>query len=363
MGRKAVEMGALAVKNLSKPGLHFVGGVDGLALQITPSGARSWVFRAMMGGRRREMGLGSYPDVPLADAREKARAARSKVWEGVDPIEQKRAAKSALAATKALDMTFRDGAMQYMENHEKGWSERSHAQWQSSLAAYVFPKIGGMLMRDIEKAHVLQILQPIWTKKTETASRIRGRIEKILAWATVSGMRSGPNPAEWRNQLQLSMAAPAKIRKIEHFKALPYSEMASFMKKLKAMEGQGARALEFTILTAARSGQTRGASWSEIDLERKVWTVPKERMKIKREHRVPLSEAAIPAHRRKAHEQRTGGVPLPPSQPQSDHEDPGCFHQPPASTFSRPSAHDSQLGQGARPGVLLAPQDRKPWSQ
>lgn len=294
MARKAAELGALAVQRLSQPGLHFVGGVAGLALQVKTTAARSWILRATVGGKRRDIGLGGFPDVTLAQAREKARAVREQVRQGVDPVAERRAAIGRLRAEQAAAMTFEKASKTYVEAHEASWRNPKHAQqWRSTLEQYAYPVMGAALLRDIELRHVMAVLSPIWQEKTETASRLRGRIERVLDWATVCGHREGPNPARWKGHLDKLLARPAKIATIEHHAALPVAEMGDFMARLRKAEGIGARALEFAILTAARSGEVRGATWSEIDLDDAVWTVPAERMKAGREHRVPLTPAAI----------------------------------------------------------------------
>ncbi|MCX5542588.1 tyrosine-type recombinase/integrase [Paraburkholderia sp. CNPSo 3076] len=294
MPKKAKELAAIEVSRLASPGLHFVGGVAGLALLVAESGARSWILRVVIGGKRRDMGLGGYPDVTLALAKEAARTARERIRAGVDPIEEARAAKSALAAAQAAAITFEQAAKTYMSDKEGEWGNAKHrAQWQSTLETYAYPVIGKLLVRDIELAHVLRVLEPMWKEKTETASRVRGRIEKILDWATVRGYRAGPNPARWKGHLENTLAKPSKIAAVEHHAALDFREIGSFMAQLRAHEGMGARALEFAVLTAARSGEVRGATWSEIDLDAGVWAIPAARMKAKRDHRVPLSEPAV----------------------------------------------------------------------
>lgn len=294
MARKAQELGPLQVSRLNDPGHHFVGGVSGLALQIAPGGSRSWVLRVMIGGKRREMGLGGYPDVTLAYARDAAREARAKIKSGIDPINEAKAAKVTLSALRAKQVTFKKSALDYMDAQRPTWkSGKSYDQWLSSLENYVFPSIGQMIVADVDLHHILAILTPIWDTKTETADRVRGRVERILDYAKVARLRSGENPARWKGHLDLMLAAPSKIKNVQHFRALHYKELGEFMRQLRNMPGQGAAALEFTILTVARSEQTRGATWSEIDLEEAMWVIPKERMKSKREHRVPLSEAAI----------------------------------------------------------------------
>ncbi len=294
MPKKAKELGPLAVSKLSEPGLHFVGGVAGLALQVLPGGGRTWVLRAMMGGRRRDMGLGGFPDVPLADARSAARRARERIRVGVDPIDEGRAATNALRANQARSVTFKQAALDYLAAHEDGWRNKKHAQrWRNTLATYAFPHVGTVQVSDVELPHVLAILEPIWRGKTETATRLRGRLEQVLDWATARGYRSGLNPARWRGHLDKLLVRPSKIVRIEHRAALPVAELGGFMKALREATGIGARALEFAVLTAARSGEVRGATWSEIDLKAATWTVPADRMQMGREHRVPLPAAAV----------------------------------------------------------------------
>lgn len=295
MAKKATELSALAVSRLTKPGFYSVGGVAGLALQVLPSGARTWILRATMaGGKRRDMGLGGYPDVPLKDAREAAREARRLLAQGVDPIEQRRAARSVLMASAAKVLTFQEAAEAYIAAHEPSWKNPKHRQqWTNTLKAYTYPAIGALSVADVELPHVLAILEPIWAQKTETASRLRGRLELVLDWATARGYRSGLNPARWRGHLDKLLARPSRVSKVEHHSALPIDAMGGFMSRLRAADGLGAQALEFAILTAARSGEVRGATWAEIDLEAKAWTIPAGRMKAGREHRVPLSQAAV----------------------------------------------------------------------
>lgn len=292
MPKKAKEMSALEVKNLSKPGLHFVGGVAGLALQVAPSGSKSWILRATMGGKVRDMGLGGFPDVTLASARESARSARDKIRNGIDPIEEVRVNRSQLAALRAADVTFEKCALDYLALNEKGWSARSYDQWKSSLELHVFPKIGSTIVRHVDNVAVLGVLNEIWTTKTETATRVRGRMEKILTWAKVRGLRTGDNPAAWEGNLEASLPAPESLMEEQHFKALPYRDVGEFMQRLRPLTGQSARCLEFAILTTVRSAGARGALWSEIDFSEGVWTVPAKRNKG-RELRVPLSKACI----------------------------------------------------------------------
>lgn len=294
MPRKAKERSAIEVSRMTTPGLWSVGGVAGLHLQVLPTGARSWVLRVVVGTRRRDMGLGGFPDVTLAQAREKAREARELIRQGVDPIERQRALQSAMRAAAAAALTFDQCADAYIAAHESAWKNIKHGQqWRNTLKTYASPVMGGLMVRDVALPQVLAALEPIWRTKTETASRLRNRIELVLDWATARGYRDGLNPARWRGHLDKLLPAPGRIAKADHHAALPVGEVGAFMARLRTAEGIGARALEFAILTAARSGEVRGATWAEIDTDAKVWTVPAERMKAGKEHRVPLSEAAL----------------------------------------------------------------------
>jgi integrase len=295
MPRKAKELGPLAVSRLTKPGTHAVGRVAGLALQVTPTGARSWVLRVMVGERRREIGLGAYPAVSLKEAHEKAQAKRDEIAAGIDPVIARKETASRLRANQALEVTFEEAAKRFIKAKAPEWKNAKHGeQWRNTLAEYAYPKIGNLMVRHIARSHVTEVLEPIWTTKTETASRLRGRIEAILNWARVKGFRDdGINPATWRGNLDKLLPAPKKTKRVRNHPALPIEQMAEFMATLRETSGVSARCLEFTILTAARSGESRGARWTEIDLERGIWAVPPERMKAKKEHRVPLSLAAI----------------------------------------------------------------------
>ena len=268
MGRKTKPLGALEVQRLTTPGMHFVGEVAGLALLVSPTGARSWILRATIAGKRRDMGLGGYPDVTLADARRRARDLREQIDNGIDPIGQRREARAALAAKLAKAMVFNQCVDAYLDAHNESWSNTKHRQqWRNTLTTYAGPVIGGLDVAQIDTGLVLKVLQPIWSEKTETASRLRGRIESVLSWATTAGYRSGENPARWKGHLENLLAMPSKIAKVEHHPALPYRELGAFMADLAQMPGEGARALEFAILTAARSGEVRGATWAEIDMD------------------------------------------------------------------------------------------------
>lgn len=295
MPKIARELTALEVGRLKEPGMHAVGVVPGLHLQVTDSGAATWVLRVLVGGKRREIGLGGYPGVSLAQAREKARADRDAIKEGRDPAAERAAARSALRAQHAVDTTFDECARKFIESKAAEWKNPKHrAQWAATLETYAGPTIGKLNVRDVTLAHVVKILETdnLWTTKTETASRLRGRIEAVLDWATVRGYRSGDNPARWKGFLDKLLPAPGKTKNIEHHAALSYAEIGAFITDLRTRAGIAARALEFAILTAARSGEVRGACWDEIDLENARWTVPAARMKAGKEHVIPLSAQA-----------------------------------------------------------------------
>ena len=294
-GRQKVKaLSAIEVQRLTTPGMNFVGEVAGLALLVKATGARSWILRCSIAGKRRDMGLGGYPDVTLADARRRARELREQIDNGIDPIGQRREARAALRAALAKAMTFNQCVDAYLDAHNESWSNFKHRQqWRNTLSTYAGPVIGDLDVAQIDTGLVLKVLQPIWSEKTETASRLRGRMESVLSWATTAGYRTGENPARWKGHLQNLLAMPSKIAKVEHHAALPYRELGAFMADLAQMPGEGARALEFAILTAARSGEVRGATWAEIDLDTGLWTIPGERMKAKSEHTVPLSDVAL----------------------------------------------------------------------
>jgi integrase len=294
MPKKARELSAYQVKRFKDAGLYAVGGVAGLHLQITDRGARSWILRVVIGDRRRDLGLGGYPDTTLEQAREKARDMRHQIWQGVDPVAARKAAQDALRAADAKRLTFDQAALQCWRARSQEFKNDKHAkQWLSTLELYASPVLGNLPVDQIEVAHIVKVVEPIWTTKTETASRVRGRIETVLEWAKASRYRtSGENPAKWET-LKHVLPTPSKVRKIKHYAALPWQEMGAFMADLRKREGMGARALEFAILTAARSGEVRGATWDEIDFKAKLWTIPAERMKAGKKHRVPLSEPTI----------------------------------------------------------------------
>jgi integrase len=266
----------------------------GLWLQVSKSGAKSWIFRYDFCGRRRQMGLGSCNTVDLALAREKAKACRLVLLEKRDPIEERDKARAEYVHQQAKRVTFDECASAYISAHRGSWKSAKHAaQWEATIAAYVSPIIGALPVADVDTALVVKVLKPIWNTKTETATRLRGRIESILDWATTHKFRRDENPARWRGHLENLLANPNKIAPVKNHPALPWREISTFMTELRKREGVSARAIEFAILTACRSGEIRGARWSEIDLDAKLWTIPAERMKAGKEHRVPLSTSAV----------------------------------------------------------------------
>lgn len=285
-------MKVAAIVRAAKPG--YTGDGGGLYLTISKFGTPSWVFRFRTDGRLREAGLGSLDTWSLAEARERARSFRQMRGEGKDPIEERRAARQKLKVEAAKAITFRAAAEAYIAVHSAGWRNEKHsAQWPATLTAYVYPVFGDLPVAAIDTALVMKAVEPIWTAKPETASRVRGRIESVLDWATTRGYRQGENPARWKGHLQNLLPRRSKVARVEHHAALPYPEIAGLMDELRRQEGIAARALEFAILTAARTGEVIGARWEEINLSERLWTVPGERMKAGREHRVPLSDRAV----------------------------------------------------------------------
>lgn len=284
----------LAANKFAKvQGMHAVGNPPGLYLCVKGQ-SRTWILRYMSQGRRRELSLGRVDEIPLAQAREDARKVRARIREGIDPVEERRAAKVNAIVARAKRITFAECAEKFIRAHEPEWKNPKHVQqWRNTLATYAFPVIGMMPVDSVDTTLVMEVLEPIWTSKNETASRLRGRIEAVLDWAGVRKYRQGPNPARRKGHLDVLLASRSKIQKVEHHAALPYAGMGAFMAALAKMQGMGARALEFVILTAARSGEVRGATWAEIDLAGKVWTVPGERMKADKEHIIPLSDQAM----------------------------------------------------------------------
>lgn len=292
MARTRHRLTAKGVENLKKPGLYADGG--NLHLRIAPGGSKGWIFRFTLNGRTRDAGLGSYPLVSLADARDEAERLRKQIAEGIDPIEARKAQRTSAQAAAARAITFEQCAKSYLASHEVGWKNDKHrAQWRSTLSTYVYPVIGELPVKVIDTVRVMQILEPIWKSKPETASRVRGRIEVILSWAKVRGYREGENPAQWRGHLDHLLPAKGKVRKVVHHAALPYPEVPAFMKALREQAGFSARALEFLLLTATRTNEALSATWDEIDWERCLWIIPGQRMKAAKDHRVPLSPRAL----------------------------------------------------------------------
>ena len=305
MPKKAKELSATEVRRLTKPGLHAVGGVSGLLLQVTESGARTWILRYATGEvltsstgkpytKRRDLGLGGFPDVTLAQAREAARDVKAKIRQGVDPVNERKAARDAVRAAQAKAMTFEQAARRCHEAKvDEFRSEKHRKDWIAALERHAFPVIGSMPVGEIELPHIMRVLEPIWREKTETATRVRQRIESTLTWAAVSGFRSGENPARWDGNLREVLPNPSKITKVKHHRAIPWQDVPEFMQDLRKRQGMATRALEFAILTAARSSEVRKATWDEIDLEARTWTVPADRIKAGRKHTVPLSDDAV----------------------------------------------------------------------
>ncbi len=298
MARKIGKLSAVAVRAASKPGIYGDGA--GLWLTVGPTGAKSWLFRFMLAGKAREMGLGPVHTIGLAEAREKALACRKMLLDGLDPLAARQAARAAQAAGEALELagrvTFRDAAERFIAANRAGWKNAKHAaQWNATLESYAFPLIGDLAVAAVGTGHVTRILEPIWREKPETASRVRGRIEAVLDSAKVHGWRDGENPARWKGHLESILPARGKVASVEHHAALPWRDIAAFVADLEKQDGTAALALRFAILTAARTGEVIGATWQEITLDGPdgaVWTIPAGRMKAGREHRVPLSDAA-----------------------------------------------------------------------
>jgi len=283
---------------LTEPGYHF-DGRNGLYLQVSLSGSKSWICRFSFGGKSYEQGLGSFPGIGVAEARRKAAAKRSLLDQGIRPLgrrEEDKQRRQAEAAARSTGKTFKECAEAYIAAHASGWRNKKHAdQWRNTLKTYAYPVIGDLPVSAVSVSQVSEILEPIWTSKTETATRVRGRIESVLDWATVRGFRSGENPARWRGHLDQLFPKRRSVQKVKHHGALPYERVPDFVAALRTVSGVSAAALEFTILTAARTGESLKAKWSEFSLEGDdpVWVVPAERMKAGREHRVPLSGRAV----------------------------------------------------------------------
>jgi len=292
MARAIGRMTALAVARATKPGMYADGA--GLYLRVTPQGTKNWVFRYMLHGKPRWMGLGPLHTISLSEARLRAAERRRERLDGIDPIENRRAQRQQAQLEASRSITFSECAAQYVDAHGAGWRNAKHAnQWSATLTTYANPIIGGLSIQSIDTGLVMRVLEPIWKAKPETASRLRGRIESILDWARVRGYRVGENPARWRGHLDKLLPARSKVRRVKHHAAMPYSDVPAFMAELRAADGVAARALEIAVLTAARTGEVLGMRWADIDQLGRVWTVPAERMKAGKEHKVPLSRRAL----------------------------------------------------------------------
>lgn len=292
MPRAANRLSSLTVTRTTKPGLYADGG--GLYLQITAAGVKSWLFRYMLAGKARGMGLGPVHTIGLAEARARALDCRRQLLDGIDPIDSRNAERATQQIEQAAEMTFKQCAEKYIEAHRAGWKSAKHAdQWTNTLTTYADPVFNSQPVSAIDTTLVMKVLEPIWATKTETASRLRGRIESVLDWATVRGYRTGENPARLKGHLETLLPKRSRVQKVAHHPALPYTEVATFTKTLRSQEGTAARALEFLILTATRTNEVIGATWSEFDLDEGVWAIPADRMKMRKEHRVPLSAHAI----------------------------------------------------------------------
>lgn len=292
---------ALHLSKLTTPGMYPDGG--GLYLQVSRSGTQSWIYRFALNGKKREMGLGSASVVSLAKARLLATQCREMRQADIDPIEARNATRQA---QRREAKTFKMCAEAYIEAHAPGWRNAKHAdQWRNTFNAYVWKYLGSMPVDKVTTDDVMKVLEPIWNKKTETASRLRGRIESVLDWATARGYRKGDNPSRWRGHLDQLLPPPSRVKKVVHHPALPYQEISGFIASLQNYSGTAADALEFTILTACRTSEVAGATWPEVNLPEKVWIIPGDRMKSGREHRVPLSDRAIALLKRLKSEAQT----------------------------------------------------------
>jgi integrase len=302
VGQGLERLTALAVTRLRKRGYYNDGG--GLYLQVAASGSKSWVFRfrSRTDGRLREMGLGSFQTVSLADAREQARECRRRLLAGNDPIQARNDEREALKATAAQSVTFEYCAQNVIESRKAEWrNNKSAKQWSATFARYVYPSIGAKGINEISVTNIMEVLKPIWQEKAETAKRVRGRIELVFRWAIAMGHRRGENPARWEGLIDRIAPAHRKFVRVKHHAALPFEDLPAFMLDLRSQNGIAAAAMEFAILTAGRTGEVIGATWDEMSIDRRTWTIPAQRMKAGREHRVPLSTSAISLLRRMEH--------------------------------------------------------------
>jgi integrase len=293
MPRVANTLTDLEVKALTNPGHHPVGGVPGLLLQIRPSGSRYWVYRTHIAGKRCNIGIGSTGEYTLAGAREEARELRRQVRGGRNPIEERRQQRKTMKAEQSRRVTFKDAWLGFWADKRTEFSEATAHHWESSMDRHILPVIGSRIVPEIDKTDIESVLRPLWETKTVTAKKLRGRMERVLSWSTVKGYREGDNPARWNDNLKEILPSGGNVHKTTHLRALQVSDAPDFMAELRHRNGIAARALEFTILTAVRSGESRGALWSEIDFKRGSWNIPAERMKMSLPHIVPLSDRAL----------------------------------------------------------------------
>ncbi|MDI6798223.1 MAG: integrase arm-type DNA-binding domain-containing protein [Desulfatibacillaceae bacterium] len=292
MPKKAREMTPTEVRHFARPGRHAVGGVPGLLLEVHATGNKAWVLRARIGDRRRHISLGGFPEISLALAREKARMLKDEIRKGIDPLEQRETLRAALARGRGI--TFADAAARCHKVKAATFKDGKNKKlWLASIELHANPHIGPVPVKQVELPQILQVLEPIWTEKPETAMRLRQRLEAVLDWATVAGHRKGDNPARWKGFLDQVLPSPQKLHKKKSFPSMPWQSIGGFVADLRQRKGSAARCLEFCILTASRSGEARLATWSEIDFDKAVWTIPGERMKAGKQHRVPLSKQAM----------------------------------------------------------------------
>jgi integrase len=309
MARTVNRLSALKVSRLQKKGLHADGA--GLYLRVATGGSKNWIFRYALHGSTHDMGLGSVNALSLADAREEAAGARKLLAQGIDPIKRRDAERASQRVASTRAMTFKQCGEAYIASHEAGWTSPKHrSQWRNTLEQHVYPTLGSLQVSEIDTALVMKVIEPLWRTTTETASRVRGRMESILDWAKVSGYRIGENPARWRGHLDHLLPARSKVREVEHLAAMPYADVAKFMQAVRQHKSPVARALEFIILTAARVSEVLGATRDEIDMTEKVWTIAGGRMKAGKEHRVPLTGRAM-AILRQMHAVRRGAYVFP----------------------------------------------------
>lgn len=284
------------IENLSEPGTYEDG--DGLRLVVKASGKKSWLLRFQLAGKRREMGLGTFPEVKLKDARSEAVSQRQLIQKKIDPLVERETTRLALAEAALVEqakaVTFKTLALDYIASHRAGWKNVKHAQqWENTLNTYAYPVLENLNAANVKTEHILKVLIPIWTTKAETATRVRNRIEMILDAAKAKGLREGENPARWRGHLDKLLPPRSKVTTVVHHPALPWVEMPAFMKEIGKHEDLSYKAMQLTILTACRTNEVLGATWDEIDLKKGVWKIPPQRMKAAKEHRVPLSKAAV----------------------------------------------------------------------